>query len=144
MWATEWKIYKWKVGDFTNDKLSRIQVVVVGPDGQVTQEGPALGYDAILDPDMEVSLALKKVDSDAMVKLRGTGSVSSTLKDVFVGNRFAIGPTPDIYNNLLVVATDSGFSTSNSKSDLAQNCNKLCLKLWPYRQKEAGAAANGG
>jgi len=141
MWATEWKIYKWKVRDLTNQKLSGIQVVVVGPDGQVAKEGPMIGYDSILDPNLEVSLAVKKVDADAMVKLRGDGSVSSTLKDVFVGSSWAIGPKPDIYNGLLVVATDSGLSTSSSKSDLAQNCNKLCLKLLPNNQKDADQAA---
>jgi hypothetical protein len=142
MWATEWKIYKWKINDLTDQKLTAIQVVVVGPDGQVAKEGPMIGYDSILDPDLEVSLAVKKVDADAMVKLRGTGSVSSTLKDVFVGSSWAIGPKPDIYNGLLVVATDSGLSTSSSKSDLAQNCNKLCLKLLPYNQKDADQATS--
>jgi hypothetical protein len=141
LWATEWNIYKWKVSDLTNVKLSRIQVVVVGPDGQIAREGPSIGSDTTLDPDMEVSLALKKVDKDVMVKLRGQGSVSSTIEGVFVSNSWSFGPKPDIHNNLLVVATDSSLSTSSSKSDLEQDCNKICLKLLPYSQKEAEQAA---
>jgi hypothetical protein len=145
MWATDWNIYKWKVGDLTNEKLNRIQVVVVGPDGQVAKEGLNIGSgnDSILDPDMEFSIALKKVDSDAVVKLRtNMGSSSTTFEDVFVGNSWSCGPMKDIYNNLLVFATSSASSGFGSKSILAEDCNKLCLKLSPYTEQEAEQAAS--
>ena len=141
LWATEWNIYKWRIGDLTKVRLSRIQVVGVGPDGKIAKEGPAIGYDAVLDPDMEVAIALKKVEDDVMVKLRGEGFVSSTIEGVFTGDFWSFGPRRDVHENLLVVATNSSLSASSSKSDLAQNCNKLCLKLWPYTQKDAEKAA---
>ena len=141
-WATDWKIYKWKVSDLTNKDLSRIQVVVIGPQGEVAQEGASVGYDSVLDANMEIALALKKTGSDVEIRLRGGGgTVSSTMRGVFTGNTWSCGQDGGVHQELLVIATDGTSGVMNSKSVLATPGNKLCLKLIPFNSQKAEQAA---
>jgi hypothetical protein len=144
-WSTDWKFYKWKISDLTNKDLSRIQVVVIGPQGDVTQEGASVGYDSVLDANMEITLALKKTGSDIEIRLRGGGgTVSTTIRDVFTGNTWSYGPDRGAHQEFLVVATDSSTGVMNSQSALAKSGNKLCLKLIPFNsQKEQVIPPNG-
>lgn len=140
-WATDWKIYKWKVSDLTSEELRQIQVVVVGSEGEIVQEGVSVGYDSVLDPEMEIALALKKVGADVEIKLRGGGgSVSSTMESVLTGNTWASSANNGVYEGFVVIATNSNGAAMNSQSALSESGNKLCLRLQPYKSKKQNKA----
>lgn len=141
-WATEWNIYKWKISELTDEKLQQIQVVVIGPEGDVIQEGASIGYNSVLDSDMEIALAFKKTGADIDYKIRGQGSVTSSFKGLFTGNTWSYGPDGGIHEGLLVVATSSGSSIVHSESALASPGFKLCLKFIPANTEKPTTSSN--
>jgi len=136
-WATDWNIYKWKVSDLSDEELRQIQLVLIGSDGEIIQEGLSVGHDGVIDSNVEISLAFKKVGADVEVKLRGGGYAgSSTMKDVFIGHSWSFSPNNNAHGEFMVIATSSTNAMLNSRSALSESGNKLCLRLRPHKSEK--------
>ena len=122
VWGEEWPVVVWLVVDawFTDESLARFQVPVgLRPLDQTerflegkgrgflgdidTSEGPALAYDALVDPDLAIAICGRVAPDEKVERVRSLNVEMSNTSVVFderiimkLFRRLADGPNPDV------------------------------------------------
>ena len=137
-WATDWSIFKWRLGALTSEPVRSIQIVVVGSDGGVIREAASVGYSELLEQNKHVTIAFKKEASFVSVRLRyGGSSVSTKLEGFFEGPNWGTSGEFGVAGDLVAVATNANQMPATTEALLKLPGDKLCLRLITQETNEA-------